>query len=197
MRATSYGEQHRLTLVDKFGVYLSNKKITDFVRRRRPARIIDLGCGFNARLLCSLKKYSSDLTAVDVSVSDKLGKIKVIRQAIDSDLDFLEDRSADLLIMNSVLEHLEYPQKIIIEAYRVLDKKGSLIINVPNWLGKYFLEFTAFKLGISPAEEMNDHKMYYGKRDIWPILVKAGFKPQNIRMKYHKIFLNTICYARK
>ncbi|OGI27414.1 MAG: hypothetical protein A2359_01115 [Candidatus Moranbacteria bacterium RIFOXYB1_FULL_43_19] len=99
--------------------------------------------------------------------------------------------------MNSVLEHLDHPKKIIEEVHRILDRNGTAIINAPNWLGKYFLEFSAFRLGLSPTEEMNDHKMYYNKKDLWPLLVKAGFKPSRIKLKYHKLFLNTICYAKK
>ena len=64
------------------------------------------------------------------------------------------------------------------------------MINVPTWSGKVFLEFAAFKLGVSPAEEMDDHKMYYSKRDLWPLMVKAGYRPSQIRLRYHKFGLN-------
>ena len=74
---------------------------------------------------------------------------------------------------------------------------GALLVNVPNWLGKQFLELSAFKLGLSPACEMDDHKMYYAKRDLWPLLVRAGFKPSCIRMRYHKFGLNLFAVATK
>ena len=32
--------------------------------------------------------------------------------------------------------------------------------------------------------------MYYDKRDLWPLLVRSGFRPSNIRLKYHKFGLN-------
>ena len=38
--------------------------------------------------------------------------------------------------------------------------------------------------------EMDDHKMYYAKRDLWPLLVRAGFKPSRIKLQYHKFGLN-------
>jgi hypothetical protein len=68
---------------------------------------------------------------------------------------------------------------------------------VPTWLGKRFLEFSAFRLGLSPKVEMDDHKMYYGERDLWPILVRAGFKPSQIQLGYHKFGLNLFAAARK
>ena len=46
---------------------------------------------------------------------------------------------------------------------------------------------SAFRLGTSPAHEMDDHKMYYGKRELWPLLVRAGFKPSCIRLSYQKL----------
>ena len=45
--------------------------------------------------------------------------------------------------------------------------------------------------------EMDDHKMYYGKRDLWPILARSGFKPSQIRLKYHKFGLNLFAAASK
>ena len=49
---------------------------------------------------------------------------------------------------------------------------------------------SAFRLGTSPALEMDDHKMYYDARDLWPLLVRAGFKPSGIQLSYHKFGLN-------
>lgn len=197
MKNTSYGQNYSLTLVDKFGVYLSSRKILDYVERKKSKRIIDIGCGYNAILLQQLKKYSNHLSGVDIHINDNIKGIKAINKKIDKNLSFLENNSADLIILNSVLEHLNYPLEILKETYRVLDKNGTLIVNVPNWWSKFFLEFSAFKLKLSPADELNDHKMYYDKRDIWPLLVRAGYKPMNINIMYHKFFLNTICFVSK
>lgn len=197
MKTTSYGQGYSLTFVDKLGVYLSSRKIINYVRSKKPKRIIDIGCGYNAILLQQLKKYSNNLTGVDIDINENINDIKVIKKRIGKDLSFLKDSSADLVILNSVLEHLESPLKILKEVYRILGKNGTLIVNVPNWWGKIFLEFSAFKLKMSPVDEINDHKMYYDKHDIWPLLVCAGYKPININIKYHKFFLNTVCYVVK
>ncbi len=186
-----------MTIIDKLGVYLSNYKVVSLVKKEKPFRIIDIGCGYNASLLKSLRKYSKNLVGVDVSVNEEIKGIQIYEKTLENNLDFLEDSSFDLVIINSVLEHLENPISILKEAYRILDKKGILVGNVPNWLGKYALETSAFKFGLSPEIEMNDHKMYYAKKDIWPLLVKAGFKPKNIKVRYHKLFLNTFFYAKK
>ena len=73
---------------------------------------------------------------------------------------------------------------------------GVLLVNVPSWRGKRFLELSAFRLGASPADEMDDHKCYYDPRDLWPMLVAAGFRPQDIRCHRHKFGLNTFAVCR-
>ena len=41
--------------------------------------------------------------------------------------------------------------------------------------------------GDAAAREMDDQKMYHDKRDL---LVRAGFRPSRIRLRYHKFGLN-------
>ena len=61
----------------------------------------------------------------------------------------------------SVVEHLWEPDLSLRAFRRLLRPGGVCAINVPSWRGKRALEFSAFKLGLSPAEEMDDHKTYY------------------------------------
>jgi SAM-dependent methyltransferase len=97
----------------------------------------------------------------------------------------------------SVLEHLVDPEFVARSAWRLLRPSGLLLINVPTWIGKRFLELSAFRLGFSPKVEIDDHKMYYGKRDLWPLLVRSGFKPSGIQLRYHKFGLNLFAAAKK
>jgi SAM-dependent methyltransferase len=94
------------------------------------------------------------------------------------------------VLLISVLEHLREPLAALESARRLLRPGGRLLINVPTWRGKTWLEFSAFRLGLSPKVEIDDHKMYYDQRDLWPLLVRAGFRPSDIRLRYHKFGLN-------
>jgi hypothetical protein len=95
-----------------------------------------------------------------------------------------------------VLEHLWDPLRTLTEFRRVLAPSSTCLINVPSWRGKWFLETSAFRLGLSPRDEMDDHKMYYDPRDLWPLLVRAGFLPHNIDVFTHKLGLNTFAVCR-
>ncbi|MBV8282212.1 MAG: hypothetical protein JO347_09150, partial [Candidatus Eremiobacteraeota bacterium] len=74
--------------------------------------------------------------------------------------------------------------------------QGVCLISVPSWLGKWALETSAFTFGFSTPGEIDDHKMYYDPRDLWPLLVEAGFKPRNIRCHRSKLGLITFAACR-
>jgi hypothetical protein len=117
--------------------------------------------------------------------------------AIEETLPGLAPSSFDAVLLISVLEPLKDPQAVLAAARGLLRLSGVLLINVPTWRGKFFLEFSAFRLGLSPRVEMDDHKMYYDKRDLWPMLVKAGFRPSAIKLHYHKFGLNLFAVVRR
>jgi SAM-dependent methyltransferase len=196
-REFSYEQTRKPSLVDRIGVFLSNRDVIEFVKKQKPKRIADLGCGYNATLLQALRPFCDHLLGVDLATNQSIEGVELLDRRIEKDLSFLEDESVDFIVINSVLEHLQFPEEVLAEIYRSLSPGGSVFINVPNWRGKTFLEFSAFKLGLSPAEEMNDHKMYYDKRDLWPLIVRGGFRPQDIKLSSHKFGLNTKAYARK
>ena len=198
-REESYG-QYELTWVDRFGGWLSKRAILRHLPRRTDLEVLDLGCGYDANLLRALLPKLSAGIGVDVSVSDRAkgtSKLAFMESSLEEAIPALNSVQFDVVLLISVLEHLWEPQRTLRDCYRVLKHDGLLLVNVPTWRGKTFLEFSAFRLGTSPAIEMEDHKMYYDKRDLWPLLVRAGFKPSHIRLKYHKIGLNLFAIARK
>lgn len=74
----------------------------------------------------------------------------------------------DAVISTEVLEHVEYPQKVISEFYRILKKKGKLFMTVPQ----------SWKLHQEP------HNYYYfTKYGLQSLLKNAGFKKFQIAPK--------------
>jgi SAM-dependent methyltransferase len=136
---------------------------------------------------------------VDLSINDDLKahpKVTAIEGSIPDVLPTIPSASLDVTMCLSVLEHLWEPEAVVRELRRVTAPGGIVLLNVPSWRGKRALELSAFRLGWSPAEEMDDHKWYFDPRDLWPLLVRSGFKPSEIRCHRHKFGLNTFAACR-
>jgi SAM-dependent methyltransferase len=195
----SYGQQG-LSLADRLGVWLSQRAIRRHLPGRNDLEVLELGCGYRAAQLIALRPKLKRGIGVDFQIAPELHALEgfaFLEGTIEEALPRLESERMDVVMLISVLEHLAEPDSVIQAAWRMLRPSGFLLINVPTWLGKRFLEFSAFRLGLSPKVEMDDHKMYYGKRDLWPILVRSGFKPSQIRLRYHKLGLNLFAVAQK
>jgi SAM-dependent methyltransferase len=193
-RSASFGQGYAPTPVDRFGVWLSARQIHRHVRSFTGKDIADLGCGYHAAFTRTVLDRVASATLVDVSIADDLKahpKVSAIEGGLPESLAPLADRSLDVVMIVSVLEHLWKPLETLTEIRRLLRPGGTCLVNVPSWRGKTYLELSAFKLGLSPAAEMDDHKTYYDVKDLWPLLVRAGFLPSEIHCFSHKFGLNT------
>lgn len=200
MRNKSFGEEYELSFVDHLGIWLSNRKALKIIKNCKEKPIVlDIGCGFHAYLLNSYANLFKKGYGIDISVTNKQinQNITLINGPIESSIAGFSEGSINIILMISVLEHLSDPLQVLNQCYYVLNQEGQLLINIPTWRGKKILEFLAFSLKLSPKEEMNDHKMYYDIRDIWPLLVKSGFKPSEISLHYYKLGLNLFCICKK
>jgi len=195
----SYG-QHGLTLVDWLGLWLSQRAIRQHLPHRHDLEVLELGCGYRATQLIALEPKLKRGIGVDFQIAPELQtreKFTFHQGTIEQMLPKFESESMDVVMLISVVEHLADPQSALRSAWRLLRRSGVLLVNVPTWSGKRFLELSAFRLGLSSKTEIDDHKMYYEKRDLWPMLVGAGFKPSQIQLRYHKFGLNLFAAARK
>ncbi|MBO0729453.1 MAG: methyltransferase domain-containing protein [Acidimicrobiaceae bacterium] len=198
-RTASYGSTRQPTPVDRFGVWLSGRSIRRGVGSFEAKRLGDFGCGYNATFVRSVLPVIASASLVDVTLAEDLKahpKVRAVEGVLPAALQGFADETLDVILCISSLEHLNEPEAALAECHRLLAPGGVLLVNVPTWLGKRFLEFSAFRLGLSPAEEMDDHEMYYDPKDLWPLLRRAGFLPHNIRCFRHKAGLNTFAICR-
>jgi len=197
-RSRAFGQDRPLTPVDRFGVWLSSVA----VRRNAAfggARVGDFGCGFEASFARTQLDHVRTALLVDLALAADLKhhpRVIAIEGSIVDVLPTIESASLDITLCLSVLEHVWEPEPLLRELRRVTAANGVVLLNVPSWRGKRALEFSAFRLGWSPAEEMDDHKRYFDPSDLWPLLVRAGFKPSEIRCHRHKFGLNTFAACR-
>jgi SAM-dependent methyltransferase len=199
-RSTSFGQEGGLTFVDRLGVWLSQRTALAKVAPWQGKDVGDFGCGYQAALIRRILPEVASATIADVAIASDLrehDKVRAIEGALPEVLSKVNEASLDIVLCVAVLEHLWEPEIALREFHRILRVGGVAFFTVPTWLDKWPLEFSAFRLGLSPPEEMNDHKRYYSPKDFWPMLVRAGFLPQDIRCRRHKFGLNTFARVRK
>jgi len=194
MRERAYGQGYEPTIVDRFGVWLSARQIRRYAGSIAGKRIGDFGCGYQAAFVRTILHEIDQAVLVDSAMAADLksmDKLTVIEGTLPDVLEQVPAHSLDVVLCISVLEHLWEPVAALRHCRRIVRPQGRCLFNVPSWRGKKFLEYSAFRLGLSPKDEMDDHKTYYDVKDFWPLLVRAGFLPSEIRCFPHKFGLNT------
>jgi SAM-dependent methyltransferase len=199
IRQRAYGQDYQPSLVDRFGVWLSARQIRKYVGSLTGKQLGDFGCGYHAAFVRKVLLELERAVLVDFALAPalkSLPKVTAIEGILPGVLEQVPTASLDIVLCISVLEHLWDPLAALQECYRIVRPGGTCVFNVPSWRGKRFLEYSAFRLGWSPRDEMDDHKAYYDVRDFWPLLIRAGFRPSNIRCFSHKFGLNTFAICR-
>lgn len=155
-------------------------------------RILDIGCGYGELLAKAQSKGYKELHGIDISneVLKKCRKnlkgsasISVKIGDVDSGLNY-PDSYFDAITMIAVFEHIFDPHAVAEEIRRVLKKKGTLIIEVPNVV--FLPRRLSFLLGKLPktADEENyrdGHLQFYTQQSLRNILKEHGFVVETAR----------------
>lgn len=175
--------------------YLRKRRVLPVIKQFKNCTILDIGCGWEARLLKDIEPYISKGVGLDFKAPEiNSDKIQTIKCTIHNKLPF-EDNSFDVVTMLAVLEHLSEPQKMVNEVFRVLKKDGIFCGTVPSIWSKPILEFLSYKLNIINPNEIKDHKDYYNQDKLYNLLNNVGFK--DIKHSYFQLFMNNNFFAKK
>jgi SAM-dependent methyltransferase len=180
--------------LDKLIGYLRFKKIMDKILPN--STVLDLGCGLDGFLLQKIRHKIIKGTGIDLEVSATFhdNKIKLISHDLDKDLP-LEKDCFDFVISLASIEHLNCPNNMLKEIYRVLKPNGILLLTTPTTYAKPVLEFMAFKLNIINKNEIIDHKKYFTKKELETLCKNIGFS--QYKYKYFQAFMNGFLFAKK
>jgi len=195
MRKKSWGEYPK-SLLDLIIEKWRYSKIKKYIKR--DSIVLDLGCGYDAKLLKSFQNIIKKGIGIDLNFNQKLKseKIKLIRGRADQKIN-LPLNSVNTIISLALIEHVENPDMMLSESFRILKKGGNLLLTTPSKYSKPLLEFLAFNLGIISKEEISDHKRYYNKKSLLTALLKAGFRKNKIKTRYFQLGLNIFARAIK
>src|ERR1700693_182676 len=111
-RDRAYGQDQTPTGVDRFGVWLSSLQINRHVPSFSGKRVADIGCGYEARFARTLLDHVEHLVLLDVALDPRLKenpRVTAIEGVIPGALSSIAGGGTDVLICNSVLEHLWDP----------------------------------------------------------------------------------------
>lgn len=170
-------------------------KILPVLRRFQECQMLDVGCGWEARLLREVEPYIAHGTGVDFKAPDvQTEKIRTLQATLDKKLPF-DDASFDVVTMLAVLEHLAEPEAIVFEVNRVLKPGGVFVGTVPSTWSKPVLEFLSFKLNIVNPDEIRDHKQYFNRELLSALFEKAGFV--NFSHHYFQLWMNNFFCAER
>lgn len=109
--------------------------------------VLDIGCGAGGKTIFYasqgvnkiigveiLEKYKKDAEdlAKKYNMSEKFSFV-----CADASKTPFEDESFDTIIMNDAMEHVDEPEKVLEECYRILKKNGKLYLNFPPYNHPY------------------------------------------------------------
>lgn len=109
-------------------------------RMQENDRILDVGCG-RGEMSRSFQELGLSVSAVDISdmALEYAPSVDFRVADIDGRLPFDSD-SFDIVFSKSVVEHLDRPENLMAEIYRILRPGGRVITMCPSWIHQY-LEF--------------------------------------------------------
>jgi len=99
-----------------------NRKILRHIINSFKGKTLDVGCG---ELMTSLGLKKKDYVGIDFIPSKDTDFVGDIHK-----LPF-ENESFDNCICNTVLEHVEDPEQVMKEIYRILKRNGKLLVSIP------------------------------------------------------------------
>jgi len=180
-------------ILEPFLRNLRIKRVLPVLKQFPECNLLDVGCGWEARLLRQVEPYITRGTGIDFKAPElETRKLKTISAVFVDTLPF-PDHSFDVVTLMAVLEHLSNPDAILSEIHRVLKHGGVLVGTVPSKASKPVLEFLSYKLNIVNPDEIRDHKQYFNKKSLQTIFMNAGFT--QIKHRYFQFGMNNFFIA--
>jgi 2-polyprenyl-3-methyl-5-hydroxy-6-metoxy-1,4-benzoquinol methylase len=129
------------------------KRVNGFFPLRPPARVLDVGAAQGVWLTAAAKRGFEAVgvepwePAIEVSrdLAAATGLQLDIREGVAESLPF-EDESVDFVNAYSVLEHVDDPDQVMREAFRVLRRPGAFLFSTTSAISPFQVEIAGFPL---------------------------------------------------
>lgn len=150
------------------------KRCRMITRRKKPGRILDVGCGVG-HFLNGMKRRGWQ--ALGVEVSEEAAAYARERFGLEVFIGQLEEMELpaayfDAITLWHVLEHLHDPLATLREINRLLKDNGLLVFAIPNWHSVDARLFGEYWVGL----DMPRHLYVFPRPALEKLLAKSGFK---------------------
>jgi ubiquinone/menaquinone biosynthesis C-methylase UbiE len=130
--------------IDTIKFYLKHTNLDEMFNNKV---VLDIGCGAGGKTIYYASKGVKKIVGVEI-----LGKYKSEAESLakkygmedkfefvcaDASKTPFEDETFDTIIMNDAMEHVDEPEKVLDECYRILKKNGKLYLNFPPYNHPY------------------------------------------------------------
>lgn len=182
----------QLTLFEPIFQELRIRHVVKYIPKH--AHLVDVGCDQPQVLLDRVCDDMDTCIGIDCVVEPhQYGRVKILQQHVQKKID-LPSKSATIITMLAVLEHMKYPYEMIRECCRILKPGGALLITVPAPSSKPLLEVFAF-LGLVRKEMIEQHENYFTPDKLTHMAKDAGFS--QITVELFEFGFNTFMRAIK
>lgn len=140
----SYAEWQYDKGIDTIKLYLKN---TTKDKMFAGKKVLDIGCGAGGKTVYYASQGVSEIVGLEIlekyeEEANKLAKDKGYDQVFtftsqDAAETNFEDNTFDTIIMNDAMEHVDEPDRVLGECYRILKKGGKLYLNFPPYNHPY------------------------------------------------------------
>lgn len=130
--------------IDTIKFYLKHNTVDEMFKDKV---VLDIGCGAGGKTIYYASKGVKEITGIEIlekyrNEAENLAKNYNLQdkfkfvQGDASNMPF-EDEIFDTIIMNDAMEHVDQPEMVLRECYRVLKKNGKLYLNFPPYNHPY------------------------------------------------------------
>jgi len=150
----------------------------NFRKFKKKKKILDIGCGWCQSLIYFKKKgydcygFDPSKEAVEYGVKNKIN----VKHAGIDEIKIFGNKKFDIVTLLNVLEHLTDPIEALSKIKNILNKKGLLVIDVPNDFNDFQLAGRKLhdlpKWWVIPPRHLN----YFSKDSLVKLLKSLGFK---------------------
>jgi len=166
----------------------SRKIILSMLEENPKVEFLDLGCSLGDFTMEMARKIgTSSLYGVDETEYTN-SKIPIYMADLDKEIPFGNEKF-DIVVASQVIEHLQKPQILLKEIYRVLRPTGNAIISTPNLASWHNILCLVFGFQPPGLSTQWDHRFLLTAKGLLELLEYYNFKIEKvIGIGYYPLF---------